>query len=1160
MKIHLLVFIYLVSITISNGQGWRDAEKQIIVTINNAEEAASLASLKLSCDIISENQIRAYVVPKEMAQIELMDLSYEIEVEDLNKPDPNFYSKDAAYHSYQEIIDLADSLELNFPNICKKYIFGTSLGGRQLAALKISDNVEMDEAEAKLLFDGGIHGDEICGPENIIRFARDICIAYGSDPDVTYLIDNRETWFYLMVNPDGREAVPRVRYNNNGVDLNRDWGYMWNGEGNSTGAYSQVETKALRSCMYNNPFVIHTSYHGGTEYISHPWSYRSSQPNDYDHLNFLAGIYSSVSGYPNLTYGQGNTGMYPINGSTKDSNYGIMGSITWSMEISNEKQPPTSELMMYYNRNYPSMLAMMEYAGYGLEGIVTDANTGEPVQAVVFVDDFYLTYTDPEVGDYHKFVLPGTYDITVVANGYESMTIENVVVAENYASTTNFELQPEDVHFAYKFAASRIPNNNDADEGYTPAVIGTRDYNYYSIGKSGWCIIDMQYPIIDIPGNDFIVYEGDEIPEIYLCYIGETIDGPWLPLGAGNGTSVFDISATGLSEIQFIKIMDDGNGFANVPNAGFDLDAIEAIETDVFLTLVNYTINDSSGNSNGKIDPGEFVELNVTIKNNGYFLAENFQGEISCPSQYLYLMDDTASFGNIAQGQTATGTFEIVAHPNTSHGMPVNITLEVSSNDSSYHKSHNLSFIIGQPPITIIDLDLNYNSAPKIKTALESIGVYFESLTDFPVSMNAFSTIFVCLGVYNDNYSLSINDGQMLANFLNNGGNLYLEGGETWAYDTQTAVHPMFNITGESDGLNDLSTIHGQAETFTDGMSFLYDGDNILIDHISPVSPAVLILENQSPIYGTGVAYDAGTYKTIGVSHEFGGLVDENSSTTKQELLKEYLRFFNVELPIFTAFTASNTVICEQETINFTDLSDGNVTSWEWIFEEGTPLSSNSQNPIITYYNAGSFDVTLTISDGVETQTLTLEDYITVMPIPETPTIPDGPVNVNSFPGDISVYSTIVTDSTDIYTWVLEPEIAGELIQNGAECSVDWEDYWVGDANLKVMATNNCGDSEFSEGLQIFCNMTNISHQFRNDIFIVPNPSKGTFSIHLDDYQMVNTELRIMNNLGNLIYQNNNPNTENGLLNLHLVDIESGIYYLILKSDTYIIKEKIIIK
>jgi len=108
-------------------------------------------------------------------------------------------------------------------------------------------------------------GNEYCGPENVIRFARDLCIGYNDDPNITFLINNRETWLYLMVNPDGRENV--IRYNNNGVDLNRDWGYMWDGWGSSTGAYSQVESKALRACMYGNQYVVHSTYHGGIEYI-----------------------------------------------------------------------------------------------------------------------------------------------------------------------------------------------------------------------------------------------------------------------------------------------------------------------------------------------------------------------------------------------------------------------------------------------------------------------------------------------------------------------------------------------------------------------------------------------------------------------------------------------------------------------------------------------------------------------------------------------------------------------------------------------------------------------------------------------------------------------------------------------------------------------------
>ncbi len=150
MKIFALLFALLLSITISKADGWRDGEKQIIVTLNSVEEATGIAQLKISYDVIAENKVRAYVVPVELAQIEQMGLSYEIEVEDCNDPVQTFLLKDVAYHSYQEIIDLADSLELNFPGICKKYVFGTSLGGRQLAALKISDNVEVDENESEI--------------------------------------------------------------------------------------------------------------------------------------------------------------------------------------------------------------------------------------------------------------------------------------------------------------------------------------------------------------------------------------------------------------------------------------------------------------------------------------------------------------------------------------------------------------------------------------------------------------------------------------------------------------------------------------------------------------------------------------------------------------------------------------------------------------------------------------------------------------------------------------------------------------------------------------------------------------------------------------------------------------------------------------------------
>ncbi len=558
--------------------GWRLGEKQIRISADNPEQIRQLYNLNLNMDFYGPayDHIIAYVIPSELERIEALHIPYVIEIENLNEYYKGFWLREDQYHTYQGIIDLADSLALNFPTICKKYIFGNSIQNRQLAALKISDNVEIDEPEAEVMFDGGIHGDEIGGSENIIRFARDLCLKYGVEPTITDLINTREIWLYLMVNPDGRYNMSR--YNANGVDLNRDWGYMWDEWGGSPGAFSQVETRLLRDCMYNNQFVVHTTYHSGTEIISYPWSYRSNTCPDQSHINQLAGIYSSFSGYTFLEYGQGYNVMYPINGSTKDGNYGMMGSVSWSIEISNSKQPPASQIMQYYNWNYPSMIKLIEYSGYGLEGTVTDAATNAPVTAAVFVNNYYPTYTDPAVGDYHKYVLPGTYSIKVVANGYQTQTINNVVVTANNSTVTNFQLIEEPSHRVYKFSASQIPDNNFSDEGSTPAVIGPPDDINYSIGKSGWCVLDMQYPVLNGQGNDFIVHEGDASAEGYTCYVGTSIDGPWLSLGIGNGTTQFDIATSGLTSARFIKIVDDGDGIANQANAGFDLDAIEAYD------------------------------------------------------------------------------------------------------------------------------------------------------------------------------------------------------------------------------------------------------------------------------------------------------------------------------------------------------------------------------------------------------------------------------------------------------------------------------------------------------------------------------------------------------------------------------------------------------
>lgn len=90
------------------------------------------------------------------------------------------------------------------------------------------------------------------------------------------------------------------------------------------------------------------------------------------------------------------------------------------------------------------------------------------------------------------------------------------------------------------------------------------------------------------------------------------------------------------------------------------------------------------------------------------------------------------------------------------------------------------------------------------------------------------------------------------------------------------------------------------------------------------------------------------------------------------------------EMAILANFTASDTNLCIGSTVNFSDLSTGNPTSWEWVFPGGTPGTSNEQNPTgITYSQSGNHDVTLTVSKSTgDPVTLTRPAYIQVTNLP----------------------------------------------------------------------------------------------------------------------------------------------------------------------------------
>jgi PKD repeat protein len=421
--------------------------------------------------------------------------------------------------------------------------------------------------------------------------------------------------------------------------------------------------------------------------------------------------------------------------------------------------------------------------------------------------------------------------------------------------------------------------------------------------------------------------------------------------------------------IHFTVISSSG---ADTWNSNFTISAHAPI-----LAMGYVNVSDPGGNFNFRLDPGETDNLQIFINNTGSSGAYNVVGHLVAINPYITITEDQLAYGNIDAGGSANQVFTIHVDSLAPQGETAHFLLEISA-DRGITASGSFGLVIGKIPALVVDYDGNTNSGPLIRQAIQSLSLGADYVTTaIPDTLDKYTSIFVCLGVYPDNIALSSSDGQKLAGYLTNGGRVYMEGGDTWFYDPQTAVHTMFNISGLADGSGDLGTINGYTGTFTEGMSFNYTGDNAYIDHLGAISPAYLIFKNYLPVYDNAVAHDAGTYKTIGSAFEFGGLSDGVYPSTRAHLMEEYLNFFGIQPPPLMAnFVGYPTTVTPSASVSFSDYSTGGITTWNWSFPGGTPSTSTDQNPVVTYFNLGTYDVQLIVSNGTAQDTMIRPGYI----------------------------------------------------------------------------------------------------------------------------------------------------------------------------------------
>ena len=351
------------------------------------------------------------------------------------------------YPTYSIYCEMMQYFAETYPEICKLDTIGSTFSNYKLLAVKISDNVNSDETEPEFFLGGQMHGDELIGGMVCLRLIDKLLREYGTNPEVTNLVDNMEIFINPLSNPEGTYiAGPdsvnfSIRYTRNGyglnhlIDMNRNFPDAIAGEHPDSSDYS-FETEAFMQYADNHKFVMSANLHSGAEVVNYPFDTDPSLPADNAWWKMvsqeyvaLARLYGGES-YMTSDFPSGyinGYAWYSITGSRQDYMNYFKHCREVTLELSIEKRLANDLLDSYTSRNIPPMLAYMKRATLGLRGFVTDSVSGEPLKAKVFINghDYFNShvYSFLPSGEYYRFLKAGHYNVSFYADGYIHKTI-----------------------------------------------------------------------------------------------------------------------------------------------------------------------------------------------------------------------------------------------------------------------------------------------------------------------------------------------------------------------------------------------------------------------------------------------------------------------------------------------------------------------------------------------------------------------------------------------------------------------------------------------------------------------------------------------------------------------------------------------------------------
>ena len=362
------------------------------------------------------------------------------------------------YPTYDQYLQMMRHFASTYPSICRLDTLGRSEEGRLLLALKISDFVELEEAEANFLYSSSMHGDELVGIVLLLRLADHLLTGYGFDYEVTTLVNNLAIWINPLANPDGSYSADEnsslknaTRETVKGIDLNRNFPVPGESTHDDTTGMA-LENKQMMQFLINHRFSMSANIHAGAEVVNYPWDHTQTPHADDEWFRFISGEYAdeAMAVDPDYMFGWPDNGItngatwYVVKDGRQDYVTYYLGGREVTLELSNEKQLGSDLLEAHWDKNQRSLLNYMSQCLYGIRGFVTDKENGSPIGATIRIpghdSSYSVVQSTANHGDYYRLIREGTYDLVVSAPGYLTDTILSVTASDYQATLVDIQL------------------------------------------------------------------------------------------------------------------------------------------------------------------------------------------------------------------------------------------------------------------------------------------------------------------------------------------------------------------------------------------------------------------------------------------------------------------------------------------------------------------------------------------------------------------------------------------------------------------------------------------------------------------------------------------------------------------------------------------------